>query len=36
MSTRARERWVCYEEYKETARQDAAIVANPRELGYGG
>lgn len=36
MSTGARERWVCYEQYKETARQNAAIAANLRELGYGG
>ena len=36
MSTRTRERWVCYERYKETARLDAAIAANLRGVGYGG
>lgn len=36
MNSRARERWVCYEPCKETARLDAAIAANLREVGYGG
>ncbi len=36
MITRARGRWICYERYKETARLDAAIEANLKELGYGG
>jgi len=36
MSTRARERWVCHERYKGMARQDAAIEANLRGVGYGG
>lgn len=36
MSTRARERRVCHERYKGTARQNAAIEANLKELGYGG
>ncbi len=36
MNSRTRERWVCHEQCKGTARLDAAIEANLREVGYGG